>query len=119
MVLHLADMDDEARIWLFNLMDFLTSHYSFGYELLSLGGKTEEIFKVIFEKRIENLSKSYLIPLIFDFATILKAEEIFETYRNSFMHFEDILYELIMPTEINEIEIYEQEYLNSTELTHA
>ena len=115
-VLHLAEMDDEARMWLFNLMDFLTSHYSFGYELLSLGGKMEDIFKVIFEKRVQNMSKSYVIPLILDFATILKAEEIFETYRNSFMHFEDILYELIMPTEINEVEIYEREYLNSTEI---
>lgn len=115
-VLYLAKMHVEARIWLFNLMDFITSHYGLGYELLSLDAKIEDIFKVIFEKRVPNNSKSYLIPLILDFATIFKAEEIFDTFRRYFTEFEDILYELIMPTELNETEIYEREYLNSIEV---
>ena len=114
-VLKLAKKDIDARLWLNNIMDFLIIHYKLGYELLPLGSDLDNIFYMIFEKRNNKKFKSYVIPLILDFAVKFNAKEIFENFRKSF-NIQDVLFDLIMPEENYENEIYENTYLHSTDV---
>lgn len=96
-MLRATDRYNEAKAWLFNLTDFLLLLYRQGYEPLPLGGELGQIFNVIFRDKDAPIDRhSYLIPLVFKFAIMLDAKEVFETFRSK-INPRLRLYELGMP----------------------
>lgn len=112
-VLHATGHTSEARSWLFDLTDFLVSLYMQGYEVMPRGGQLSQIFHIIFPDRSKLLDEqSCLIPLLFEFAIILRAPEAFSTFRKRLVP-SLRLYELGMPPENHELEIYQPKVINS------
>jgi hypothetical protein len=81
-VLYLTHHNVEARLWLYNLVDFLVFHYTQGYSTVPLEAETQEVYGFLFKRDSPKVQiTSHLMLLFFEFAGLLNASEVFETFR--------------------------------------
>lgn len=114
-ILTLAKCRSEAAQWLCDITYFLVTHYSLGYKILPLGKDMCEILEKILIQEHSHPSavQSIMFSLIFEFSIVLDAKEVFETFKERIQNLIEC-YEILMPADNEEAEIYQDKVINTT-----